>query len=188
MHTTSPPNPLTAGTTSVFRSPSEEYLASDGWTRALYLRGKSALDVTASSDADGFFYTLTAAATANLLPGDYRWAELALRGTAPVPPAPDLREAYPIGSGNLTVARNLVTAVAGDAQSTDEKELAAIDAEILRRATGGMLAAYQQDQFGVTLSADDVLYKRQRALRRRLYRKRHPGMFAGKALMGVGRS
>lgn len=188
MHTTSPPNPLTAGTTSVFRSPSEEYPASEGFTRAIYFRGKSVLSVTASSDADGFFYTLTMAATAALLPGDYRWSELALRGAAPVGQAPDLREAYPIGSGSLVVARNLVTAAAGDAQSTDEKELAAIDAEILRRATGGMLAAYQQDQFGVTLAADDVLYKRQAKLRRRAYRKRHPGMFAGKVLMGVGRS
>lgn len=169
------PDSFAAGTTTVYRRSFADYPASDGWTLKLHLRGKSALDVTATPDGDDFILTLTATATGVLVAGGYTWSEQVTRGSGAG------LEAHDPATGCVWITPNLVTAAAGDLQAELENRLVAVQAEIRIRMT----ADVERYQVGSRLFEKTPILELLRIEKecvRGLARLRHPGPFAGKIL------
>lgn len=122
---TAPPATFMAGTTVEFRRSLPDFPANDGWTLKFVLRGPSVLDGTVTPDGADHLVAFAADDTAELDPGIYTWAELATKGG----------KTLPGDSGRLTVERNLLTALAGEAQSDNERILAALNCRIKGRIT-----------------------------------------------------
>lgn len=140
------PERFAAGTTVELLLTSTDYPANDGWTLSLSLAGAGVLTVAGASSGADHAITLTAAQTADLPAGSYRWAlDASKAGTV-----------KRFASGRLAVEPNLAAAGAGDLQSTNEKILAAIEAVIASRlgtATGSLpkdIESYAIDGIAVT--------------------------------------
>lgn len=126
------PDIFTAGSTVIYRRSYQDFPVADGWTLTLYLKGASSLEQAAATSGNEFIFTLTAAATAALESSAYRWTERAsLAG-----------QVFDAGSGNTYVLPDPDQQVPGDAQTQEEKLLAEVDAEILRRITSGVAESY----------------------------------------------
>lgn len=107
----------------------------DQWTLTYFLRGEKALTLTATAASPGWQTTLTAADSATLTPGVYYWQASAANGTQRVT----------LGTGTLKVVADLAYSknpASFDGRSDAEKALAAIDAEIAARLSGGMAEEY----------------------------------------------
>lgn len=105
------------------------------WTLTYYIRGEKALSVVGAPDGQGWLTTISASQSATLTKGSYFWQAVATKGS----------DRITLGSGTLTVAADL--SFSGDVGTFDgrteaEKALAAIDAEINARLTGGMAEEY----------------------------------------------
>jgi hypothetical protein len=98
---------ISAGTTVALRRSDADYPASSGWALTLHLRGASSLDVTVTADGGDHLLTLTATATAALVPGDYRWVKRASKGSGAA------LEAHVAASCSVSVTPNLAAATFG---------------------------------------------------------------------------
>ena len=105
------------------------------WALTYALRGPSQLDLTAAADGANWKTTLTAAASAPLVPGAYVWsAALTLAA-----------ERLTIGSGPGVITRNLASIVAAyDGRSPARIALEACEAAMATfNATGGKVKKYE---------------------------------------------
>jgi hypothetical protein len=129
---TCPPGTLIAGSTLQFRIDLSDYPATDGWSLSFSYRSKagSQIDFTAAADGAAFLVTVTAAATAQWLPGEYS-------GQAFVSKA---AETFSVWSGPLEILVNLSTADPGyDVRTQARRTLDNIEAAIEGRATHDIL-------------------------------------------------
>lgn len=123
------PTTFAAGTTVKATRSFSDYSASDGWSVTLYVVGASVMSpVVGSANGSSFDFTMTATATAGLLPGTYVWRELASKAG----------ENYIADSGTFVVSADVRTLGAGDAQSFEEKALALVEARLLARYSEDM--------------------------------------------------
>ncbi len=112
------PGFFTAGDTVKWTRSIPDYPASQGWTLKYFLRGPSALDVSASqyNATEDYIVTIAASASATLTAGDYAW-------TAKVASA-DGSETYTVNFGTVTVKPDLSKQVAGyDGRSQTKRQL-----------------------------------------------------------------
>lgn len=132
------PDRIAAGTTVKYSRSFADFPANDGWTMKVWLAGAIASGVDAVADGAGFDVTLSAAYTATLTPGNYRWVERVTKGS----------DIYDAASGTLVVTPNLATASAGSLLSYEEKTLAVIESALTGSLTKGM-ESYQIDGIAV---------------------------------------
>lgn len=117
------PRSFAAGTTVSYRRSYGEFPAS-AWDLKLHLRGPTTLDVTATEDGNAFVLTLTAANTATLAPGGYRWSERVTKGT----------ETHEVARGRVSVLVDLSTAEPKDSLTFEERLLPLLEAALEGRA------------------------------------------------------
>lgn len=131
------PESFTAGETVVWTHAVSEtdFVSGGDYTLKAYLRGPSALDLTAvADDAGQWEFTITAAQSATLAAGTYTVAIVA-EGTIAA-----TLERHPVARQTVTVQPNVVTAVAGDFVSPAKRLLDAIDAVLEDRVTADVAA------------------------------------------------
>jgi len=121
---TEPPRSFPAGTTVSWKRSYGDFPPAT-WNLTLHLRGPSSLDVAAAEVAGEFVVTLTAAETATLAPGGYRWAERVTDGTS----------THEVARGRLNVVLDLATVGPKDALSWEERVLPLLDAALEGRAS-----------------------------------------------------
>lgn len=119
------PDAITAGDSLDATLSYADYLASQGWSLALALRGPTALDKALTASGDSFTLALTAADTAALTEGLHRWS---LRAT-------NAGAVKTADAGILVVEPDITAASAGDLTSYAERMLA-----ICRTARENILA------------------------------------------------
>ncbi len=119
------PARLVAGTTVIIRRSFSNYSPAAGWTYKLWIAGAVLLSKDGIASGSEFEITLTAAETAPLTPGSYRYSERVTK-------TPEVIE---VSSGILEVDVNLATATAGDYRTHARKVLDAIEAVIATTAT-----------------------------------------------------
>lgn len=172
---TAVPSDYVAGTNVTIRTSHADFPASDGWVVSLLLRGVAVLTVAGTADGDDHLIALTPAGTSALAAGRYAWFLRAARGSG------GSAEASILDEGHLQVHADPVTAVAGALQSHEEKELALIEAELLRRITGGALESAQVSGTaggsGYTLRPTLELERRRDALQALLAARRRGNRF-----------
>lgn len=96
------------------------------WSLVITMRGPSVIDLTTSAEGAQHRLSVSAANTADWLPGIYSYSVRATDGV----------DVFEIESGQLTVSANLANAVAGyDARSHAERALEAIEAVLEKRAS-----------------------------------------------------
>lgn len=120
---TTEPTTITAGDTIRWRKDLSDYSA-DAYALNYTLQpiaGGTPIEVTAAADGNGFLVTISAATSADFLPGPYRWFSYAtdlLTG----------EERYTIGAGNMTVKPDPAAMIAAtDLRSHARKVLTAIE-------------------------------------------------------------
>ena len=133
------PEAFTAGTLVKYQRSFSDFPANQGWTLALFLRGKGVANGSAAANGAAFDVTLAASATAALAPGTYYWTERVTKGT----------EIYDVDSGVVTVLLNPETAAAGDSLSWEEKTLPLVEAALTALSVGGV-QSYQIGTRAVT--------------------------------------
>ena len=106
------------------------------WVLKYYLRGPSALDITAVANGKNWQSTLSAAASAVLLPGLYAWTAIITGGTS---------ERITAGAGQLRMTPDVTAVVAGyDTRSKAQIALDACEAAMATfNATGGKVKKYE---------------------------------------------
>jgi hypothetical protein len=113
---TSEPLTLIAGDTLAWRREdlSADYSAAAGWAlsyRLVNATGK--IDIAATASGAAFAVTVAAATSAAYVPGAYNWVATVSKAA----------ERYTIGSGQITVLRDLAAAVTADTRSSAKKAL-----------------------------------------------------------------
>ena len=109
------------------------------WTLTWYFTGPTAFSAVSTSGQGGWETSLTAIQTAAMTAAtsqtaNYYWQATATLGLQKVT----------IGTGLLLIQKNLATATAGyDGRTQAEQDLAAVQAEIRARVSGGMTVEYQ---------------------------------------------
>lgn len=164
------PEVFQSGTQVEYRRSYDHFPATDGWTLALHLAGKSAFTKAFSPLDSGFQITLTAAETAALLPGTYQWEERATKAGAP----------KTADCGSVALRPNLATAIAGSLESRASKMLTAVRAAIdLRLGIGGTptdaVESYTIGDRSLTKVALPVLLDMEARLAMAVRREENPG-------------
>lgn len=96
------------------------------WSLVITMRGPSVIDLTTNAEGTQHRLSVSAAITADWLPGTYSYSVRATDGV----------DVFEIESGQLTVSADLANAVAGhDGRSHAERTLEAIEAVIEKRAS-----------------------------------------------------
>ena len=95
------------------------------WTLAVLLRGKSAIDLTATAEGTQHRLTADATVTAGWAPGDYWFTVRATRGA----------EVVEVEQGQLTITPNLAAAETFDGRTHAQRCLESIEAVLEKRAT-----------------------------------------------------
>ena len=136
------PANITQGDTVVWRDSSTTdplgNVIDSSWTLTWYFAGPTLLQVTGTANGTGWQTTLTAAQTAALTSSasrepNYTWQAKASKSG----------QVFTIGSGQLRIDQSLSTAAAGyDGRSQAELDLAAVQAAIRARVTGGAIQEY----------------------------------------------
>ena len=111
-------------------------ISSADWTLTYYFGGPTTLSVVSTAYSSGWETTLSAAQTAAMNDSQsaaYFWQATVTKAT----------QVITIGSGSLRIVKNLATAVAGfDGRTQTEIDLAAVQAEISARISGGTAIEY----------------------------------------------
>jgi hypothetical protein len=112
-------------------------ITSPAWTLTYYVRGEvhHGLTLVGVASGGGWQTTITAAQSATLPAGVFYWQAAAANGS----------QRITLGQGTITIEPNLAYTglpAAFDGRSEAEQVLAAIDAEIKARATGGTAEEY----------------------------------------------
>jgi len=124
------PDSFSLGTTVEYAKSFGDYPASDGWGLTLYLAGAKTLTIAGVADGDAFTVTINPTDTTGMTPGLYKYVER-------VDKSGEVRE---VGSGVVTVNRDLATARDGDEQSWLETDIALLKTHISGRLPSGMEA------------------------------------------------
>jgi hypothetical protein len=169
------PASFVAGDTVQWTDGAFDGKGSSTYTLTYALRGESSLNVTGVPTADGWAVTMTAAQTNELPSGDYAWHAYLTSGS----------NRYTVGSGVVKIEPNIALQSAGfDARSQIEQDLAAIEAEIRARATGGATIEYSIGNRSLKKESISALLSLRSALRTDLAREKQ----AKRLSEGVGRS
>lgn len=129
------PAQLTAGDSASWVDAPDRDITSAEWTLTYTLRGPTGLTLTAVADGSGWKTSITAAQSAQLVPGSYMWQASASKGL----------DRITLKNGSITVLADLAftgTAAAYDGRSQAEIDLAAVRAEMRARITGGSVQEY----------------------------------------------
>jgi hypothetical protein len=119
---------ITAGTTVKFRRSFTDYPAGDGWSYTFALAGPASLSKVGTPSGYSFEVTLSAAETAGLPHGGYRYSELVTKGG----------EVFEVGRGVVEVQLDLAAAQGNSALTHAERTLAIIEAALEGRLLLGM--------------------------------------------------
>ncbi len=117
------PSKLAAGSTWRWERRLPSHPASDGWSLTYHFRGPGKIDVAATPSGDHHLVVATAASTAELPPGPYRFKALAERDG----------EVVEVDEGLLSVTENFATLQ--DGLTYNQRMLAAIEARLEGRIT-----------------------------------------------------
>jgi len=161
------PESFSAGSTVEYTRNYADYPADEGWTLTVYLAGASTLSKVAEADGGDFVVTLTAADTAGLTPGMYRWLERASKGA----------KVHDADSDVVTVMIDLATAGDGDAQTHNEKMLAAIEARLENRVPTDreVFQIFQTTVQRIPVEQLEAMRSRYQA---RVFQERNPDQFS----------
>lgn len=111
-------------------------ITSNDWTLTWYFSGPTTFSVTSTASSTGWETTLSAAQTTAMNESrtpNYYWQATVTKAA----------QVITIGSGRLTVLKNLASSVAGyDGRTQSEIDLAAVQAEIQARISGGAAIEY----------------------------------------------
>ena len=108
-------------------------ITSAQWALTWYFAGETTLQVNSAASGMGWQTSLSSAQTAAFEAGEYFWQALASFGAQKIT----------IGSGRLTIKASVASATNGfDGRSQSERDLAAVQAAIRARISGGMVAEY----------------------------------------------
>lgn len=162
------PESFPAGTTVKYTRTVPEYPASSGWQLRLILAAEATLTVIATASGGDYAVTITAAQTAALPAGVYKWAEEVNKSG----------EVYPVARGTVTIEPNMSTAAPGDLQSEDEKQLVLVNARIAEYHAKP-IEAYSVDGVTVTKGPIRELYVERARLKLAIARAKGGG--------GIGR-
>lgn len=161
------PDAFAAGTTVIYQRTFSDYPANAGWAATLYLAGANLASAVGAATGAAFLFTLTAAQTAVLTPGNYTWREIVSKGS----------EKYAPNSGVLRVTANIESALAGDMQSWEEQELARVEAILEGRMAKG-LDSYQIAGRQAVLIPHKELRAYRASLKRAIWAQQHPGQLS----------
>ena len=122
---TTEPTEFMAGNTVDWTKTLADFPASDGWTVThAFVNSAGTFTTTSTADGDDHLTTITAAISADISAGDYRWQAYATKGA----------ERYPAGSGATTVKANFATG-ATDGRGHAKTVLDALEAVMENRAS-----------------------------------------------------
>lgn len=111
-------------------------ISSGDYTLTWYFSGPTAFNVVSTADGDGWQTTLTSEITSAMKASrspNYYWQATATNGSSTTT----------IGSGRITIQKNLATAEAGyDGRTQAEQDLSAVQAAISARINGGAVSEY----------------------------------------------
>lgn len=103
------------------------------WNLSFALRGTQVLTVVGVAEGNGWRVTLGAAQTAALPAGEYSWQQSITSGD----------DRFTVAQGRVTVQANIAAQSVGyDGRTQVEKDLAAVQAEIRARVSGGASLNY----------------------------------------------
>ncbi len=121
------PKSFRSGNTVTWTDDYTDYPANDGWTATCYLRGLEAtLDIAGNASGTGFIFTISAADSAALPAGKYKYITNVSKAGA----------VHTVSEGTVEILVNLQTQAAGyDGRTLAEKMVAALEATIYGRAT-----------------------------------------------------
>src|SRR5512146_889492 len=121
------PKALQAGITwSWKRSESSDFPIADSWVYTYYLTGKTSLSFAATNGTNDFTVTVTAATTASVAAGNYKWQlRASLAGAV-----------YLVDEGEFVVEADTAVSAASDQRTFAEKQLALVESEIAARLDG----------------------------------------------------
>lgn len=169
------PASFVAGDTVQWTEDAFDGKGSDIYTLTYALRGEATLNVNGVAAAGGWTVTLSASQTNELPAGDYAWHAYLTEGAT----------RYTVGKGVVKVEPNIALQSAGfDARSQIEQDLAAIEAEIRARASGGATIEYSIGNRSLKKESISALLSLRSALRTDLAREKQ----AKRLSEGVGRS
>jgi len=118
------PKSFVAGDTVEYRRTFSDFPANDGWTLEAFIRGEKTINATVTTDGADFLVSYSATDTAKLdKPGIHKASERVTKAG----------KSYTIWSSPVDVSLNLSTAVNGEAQSWNERVLAALKDRYLGR-------------------------------------------------------
>lgn len=127
------PRTITPGDTVTWRDSFAEYKPPD-YSLSWAIRGACILDLNAIAVGDEFETTITPTASSNLTPGTYFYQAYTRYVGGRIT----------VGSGQITVRANLESTLASyEGSTTAEKMLAAVEAAIQARLSGGAVDSYE---------------------------------------------
>lgn len=165
------PASLAAGDSWLWQQSYGDFPVSEGWTLSYRFRGAAVLDTASShltSSGETWTVTIPATLTADLPPGNYAWTA-SMTGSGAY-----AGRVHTAETGVLEVTRNLALAQDGDAQTWEEKALAAIEAVLTNQITDAVASYMIGGRQVVTIPLGEL-----RALRASL--KRAVSRQAGKS-------
>ena len=126
------PSSFIAGDTVTWEKSLSDYPASDGWVMTyIFVKDTKQINVTGIASGDDHELTVTAADSANFLPGTYFYQGSVSKGG----------ERYTVDSGHSEVFANFANQTSGyDARDHVRKVLDAIEATLESRATSSQLS------------------------------------------------
>jgi hypothetical protein len=124
----SEPTVLPAGETIQWQRVLVNFAPGGGYTPKYYFAGVDVFQVVGQASGNGWLFTVPSTLLATKPAGTYRWTLYAEDTSTPV-------NRYRIDNGVLDVTPNIVTAVAGQLQTHEEKTLAILTAAVEGRLT-----------------------------------------------------
>jgi hypothetical protein len=149
MAATTMPDAFAAGTTVVFTASYGDFPANAGWTATLYLAGASVLTpIVGVASGTAFTFTITAAAGANLVAGNYSWQVIAVNATLGT---------FIADYGVVEVTPNITTATAGSLLTWAQRTLPLVEAALAGQVTENVASYQIGNRSLVKLSIDELL-------------------------------
>lgn len=176
---TTEPEVLRAGDTWEWKKYVAGHLPGDGWVLKYGLHNvgsasasNTKLQITATTDGNNHAVSVSAATTAPLLPGNWKWVAVVEKGA----------QRFSVGSGVLYVEPDLYTVAAGTQQTHAEKMLEAIESVLEGRATSD-IESYSIAGRAVNKIPIAELIKWHNVYLARVKRERNPGKFGTRHLV-----
>ncbi len=173
------PATFAAGTTVDWTRSYPDYPAVAGWSLRIYLAGPSASinELATPDNAGNWAFTLPSTTTGAMIPGTYRWTER----------AENAGRFITLDSDVVMVTLDLAQAAAGDAQTWEEKTLAAVEDLLANRAVDG-IESYQIAGRSIAKMPIQDLIKLRGQLAAAVNRQRGGGQLGRQHLMNFKRA